>query len=463
MHHYLLKDTIVALATPPGTSAIGVIRLSGEVAIDVVSTLMKRPALLQKSGFTAHYGTIYKKTGEFLDEVIATIFWSPKSYTGENMAEISCHGSPYILQEVINECIHLGCRLAEPGEFTMRAFLNGKMDLTQAEAVADLIASTHAKAHQLSMHQLRGGFSSWLKEIREKLIKFASLIELELDFGEEDVEFADRAALIQLIGELQNSIRPLIQSFRWGNAIKHGITTVLVGRPNAGKSTLLNCLLQEERAIVSEIAGTTRDTIEENIVLQGISFRLIDTAGIRQASDQIEALGIQKTLDKINQSQLLIYIFDVTQTGPEELWQDIQQLHREGLYLLVVANKMDLNPYLELRNFEKPGLINPNQIISTAAIHGMNIPYLKEKMVEITLQKDLNTESTIIHNIRHLQALESVLQSLEEAKSAIESDLSGELIAADLKSALHHLASITGEITSESLLDSIFRDFCIGK
>lgn len=350
-----LQDTIVALATPPGVGAIGVIRLSGEDALFIVNQVFHGKDLTAQPSHTAHFGTIKDEDETIIDEVLVTVFVAPKSYTGENVAEVSCHGSSYIIQQLIQLFIQKGARLAQPGEFTLRAFLNGRMDLSQAEAVADLIAAESKSAHAVAMQQMRGGFSNEIKRLREELIHFASMIELELDFGEEDVEFANRDDLKQLIHKILSLIHSLIHSFKLGNVIKNGVSTVIAGRPNAGKSTLLNALLNEERAIVSEIEGTTRDTIEEVLNIKGIHFRLIDTAGIREAQDQIEAIGVQKTMEKIQQSALLVYVFDVIKTKPEEVHKDLQKLVRPGLQLLVVANKMDLNPYTKVEHYQVEG------------------------------------------------------------------------------------------------------------
>ena len=346
-----LSDTILALSTPQGIGAIGVIRMSGTNAIHICNEVFKGKNLLKQKTHTVHFGTI-RYENRIIDEVLVSIFKCPHSYTGENIVEISCHGSPYILQQIIEILIGHGARLAKAGEFTMRAFLNGKMDLSQAEAVADLIASESEAAHKLAIQQMRGGFSSEIQELRKQLIHFASLIELELDFSEEDVEFADREQLTTLIQKLQQLLRQLIRSFSLGNAIKNGVTTVIAGRPNAGKSTLLNVILNEERAIVSDIAGTTRDTIEEVINIKGVQFRLIDTAGIRDAQDQIEAIGVQKTLDSIANASVLLYVFDVINLSPEEVKNDLKKLIKKGLHIIVVANKMDLNPYTKLENYE---------------------------------------------------------------------------------------------------------------
>ena len=457
-----LQETIVALATPPGSGAIGVIRVSGSDAIEVVQTVFEGKNLRLQKGYSVHFGRICREDGTVVDEVLVNLFRAPRSYTGEDTVEISCHGSMYILQEVIQLLINACARPAEPGEFTLRAFLNGKLDLTQAEAVADLIASSNEKAHALAMQQLRGGFSKKLASLRTDLIHFASLIELELDFSEEDVEFADRKALQALIRELLAHIYPLIESFQYGNAIKEGIQTVLAGRPNAGKSTLLNALLNEERAIVSDIAGTTRDTIEEDLNIQGVRFKLIDTAGIREATDTIEAIGVARTLEKISQSTLLVYLFDITEMSPSEVREELGQLVRDGMDCIVVANKMDLNPYLLPETYYNE-LIHPDNLIPTAAIHQMNIEYLKTKLLEKGLKGQLHQESVVVSNIRHVTSLQQSADSLERALQSLRTGIPGDLIAMDIRRSLHYLGEITGEISTDDLLDNIFSKFCIGK
>ncbi len=362
--HYNLDDTIVALSTPPGIGAIGVLRLSGPKAVEIVDSVFEGKKLSEQPSHTAHFGTIKDASGKALDEVVVTLFRAPRSYTREDVVEVSCHGSPYILQQVLQLFIRIGARTARPGEFTLRAFLNGRLDLSQAEAVADLVASDSAAAHQIAMQQMRGGFSREIQKLREELINFASLIELELDFSEEDVEFANRSDLRDLILKIQKLLQVLIQSFQLGNVLKHGVNTVLAGRPNAGKSTLLNALLNEERAIVSDIAGTTRDTIEEILHIQGIAYRLIDTAGIREAADQLEAIGVRKTMEKIGQAAVLVYIFDVIKSSPEEVQSDLEKLVRPGLHLLVVANKMDLNPYTTWEQYSLGGLEGLGGLVS---------------------------------------------------------------------------------------------------
>lgn len=457
------QETIVALATPPGVGAIGVIRISGTEAISSVSSYFRGQKLSTVEGHTALFGRLYNEQGQLIDEVLATVFKAPRSYTGEDTIELSCHGSPYILQEVIRLLTsQQSVRVANPGEFTLRAFINGKLDLTQAEAVADLIASSSEKSHELAMQQLRGGFAQKLSELRKELIHFASLIELELDFSEEDVEFADRQQLDDLINTIQRAIHPLMESFKYGNAIKQGINTVLAGRPNAGKSTLLNALLNEERAIVSDIAGTTRDTIEERLVIEGVEFRLIDTAGIREATDTIEAIGVAKTMEKIEQSAVLLYLFDVTDLDVATVHQDVNKLQREGLELIVIANKMDLDPYLKPESFYNEH-INEDNLITASAINQMNIDYLKSKLFQLGIKGQSQADSVIITNTRHYKALSETSEALQRAKDNLNQGLSGDLIAMDIRRALHFLGEISGEVTTDDLLENIFSKFCIGK
>ena len=486
-----LNDTIVALATPPGVGAIGVIRLSGPDAIDIVNEVFHGKDLTKEASHTIHFGTIRDDNGRILDEVLASLFVAPKSYTGENVVEVSCHGSNYIIQEVIQLFLEKGARLAQPGEFTLRAFLNGRMDLSQAEAVADLIASSSRSSHAIALQQMRGGFSDEIQKLRQELLDFASLIELELDFAEEDVEFADRDKLRQLVAKIQSIIHSLIQSFKLGNVLKHGVNTVIAGRPNAGKSTLLNALLNEERAIVSEIAGTTRDTIEEVLNINGVQFRIIDTAGIREAEDTIEAMGVEKTMQKVAQSALLVYVFDVIRTQPEEVHADLAKLIHENVHVLVVANKMDLNPYTRREDYfpsssteatadEKSEIGSRKSEVPSAtshfplptshfewvpisAINNMNIGYLKEQLYEAVVTKQLNLESTIVANARHHEALQKAYESLERVMSGLEAGVTSDFVAMDIRAALHHLGEITGEISTEDLLGNIFGRFCIGK
>lgn len=456
------KTTIVAIATPEGVGAVGMIRLSGPEAFNIANQVFKGKKISQQKSHTAHLGRIIDEQTLTLDEVLATVFNGPHSYTGENIVEFSCHGSPYILKEILELLIRKGAVMAKPGEFTQRAFLNGKLDLSQAEAVADLIASESEAAHRLAMSQLKGGIKNEIAELRNQLLNFASLIELELDFAEEDVEFADRTQFKQLLHAALNKIDSLHQSFVLGNAVKNGISTVIAGRPNAGKSTLLNALLEEERAIVSDIAGTTRDTIEEKMNINGVLFRFIDTAGIREAQDQIEAMGVQRTMEKINESTVLIYVFDVIKTSKEEMWQEVASLIRPNQRLLVVANKMDLNPYIDYEHFVHPNIPKEN-IIACSAKNLMNIPYLKDKLYQMALGDQKIQSTSIAINARHRQALESAAINLREVLMGLDTHLETDLLAQSIRQALYHLAEISGQISNEEILGNIFGKFCIGK
>ncbi|MFZ1262114.1 MAG: tRNA uridine-5-carboxymethylaminomethyl(34) synthesis GTPase MnmE, partial [Chitinophagaceae bacterium] len=404
-------DTIVALATPPGVGAIGVIRLSGSNAITIANELFPAKNLLIQPSHTIHVGFL-KDAGKALDEVVLSLYKNPRSYTGEDVVEISCHGSPYIQQQIIESCIRNGARLAKPGEFTQRAFLQGKMDLAQAEAVADLIASNTAASQKAALHTIRGGFSENLKELRERLIRFSALIELELDFSQEDVEFADRKQFYELIGVLTESTNQLVTSFALGNVIRNGVSVAIIGKPNAGKSTLLNSLLNENRAIVSEIPGTTRDTIEEVINIDGILFRLIDTAGIRQhAGDSIESAGIERSLEKMKQADIVLYLFDAAETK-EEVQSRKSDFEQQQLNYLLVANKIDVAGEETARG--KFGEMDKVVFIS-AKLH-LHTDLLKRSMVDVVLQGQVQTENTIITNARHYHALKEVSKSLDEIK-----------------------------------------------
>jgi tRNA modification GTPase len=449
-------ETIVALATPNGTGAIGIIRLSGLEAIIIANKVFKGKDLTKQVSHTIHFGNI--ADGDFvLDEVLVSLFVAPRSYTRENVVEISCHGSAYIIESIIKLLIKNGARSAKAGEFTLRAFLNGQLDLSQAEAVADLIASNSKASQQIAMQQLRGGFSNQLQSLRDQLVQFASLIELELDFAEEDVEFANREQLKKLTHEIIKVIGNLIQSFELGNAIKQGVNTVIAGRPNAGKSTLLNALLNEERAIVSHIPGTTRDTIEEVLNIHGINFRLIDTAGIREATDTIEKIGVQRTMEKISQAALLIYIYDAQQITIEELNHDIESLKKPGIEMMVVANKIDL-----LNNEEIAALPHSQNEVVISAKEKFHIDDLKQKIYHAAIKDKLTGDETLVTNIRHLEALqktEAALIRVLDGMDAVTSDF----LAMDIKQALHYLGEITGAVTTDDLLENIFSKFCIGK
>lgn len=450
-------DTIVALATAPGVGAISVIRLSGDRAIDIINQLFPSKDLLAQASHTLHIGFI-KEADKLLDEVVLSLFKGPKSYTGENVVEISCHGSPYIQEQIINACVNAGARLARPGEFTQRAFLKGKLDLTQAEAVADLIASNTEASHKTALHNIRGGFSHVLSDLRERLIQFSALIELELDFATEDVEFADRTKFYELINEAQKTTAGLLQSFKLGNVIKNGVKVAIVGKPNAGKSTLLNTLLNENRAIVSEIAGTTRDTIEEIINIDGILFRLIDTAGIRESSDTIEIIGVERSLEKIKSADVVLYLFDVNEETSGALEAALSLVREQNTDYLLLGNKVDKIGYdLAAQKFAG------DEVLFISAKEHHHIDTLKQRLVDKVIQGQVNTESTIVTNARHYEALKEVSKSLLEIRNGLDNKLTGDLLALDIRRCLHYLGDITGEITNEDRLDYIFSKFCIGK
>jgi tRNA modification GTPase len=449
------SETIVALSTPPGIGAIGVIRISGEKAIAIANEIFRGKNLTEQQTHTLHFGNIYDKE-KLIDEVVMGLFRKPNSYTKEDVVEISCHGSPFILNTILNLILKKGARLAKPGEFTMRSFLNGRMDLAQAEAVADLIASESESAHQSAMNQMRGGFSAEIKRLRRELIQFASLLELELDFGEEDVEFADRKQLVSLIEKINIFIKKLIDSFQLGNVIRNGVNTVIAGRPNAGKSTLLNALLNEERAIVSEIAGTTRDTIEEILNIDGILFRLIDTAGLRDAESLIEKIGVEKTMEKIRQSAIVIYLFDVNEMNEDEVIKDVQKLNLKDIPFLIAGNKID-QVNKSLKSFS-----NLSNSIFVSAKQKQHLQELKDRLLKMIFEKN-TSENTIVTNARHLSALQKTYDVLDNARKGLIEEFSQELIAIEIRSALDYLGMITGEITNDDLLENIFRNFCIGK
>lgn len=458
------KDNICALATASGMGAIAVIRVSGPDAIKICSPLFKSvkegKSLLNQKSHTIHLGT-FMDEGHLIDEVLVSIFKGPNSYTGENVVEISCHGSMYIQQQILQLLIRKGCRTAEPGEFTFRAFMNGKMDLSQAEAVADLISSSNEKSHHLALSQMRGGFSTEINVLREELIKFASLIELELDFSTEDVEFADRTQLEGLLNRLKQVLRKLIDSFALGNVLKNGVPVAIVGEPNVGKSTLLNALLNEERAIVSEIAGTTRDTVEDEVVIEGMSFRFIDTAGIRDTKDTIESIGIEKTFEKIKQAKVVLYLFDSSTASSEKVHSEMKKLeeHTVGKQLIAIANKVDKDDAEKI----KSTFGDLHNVLFISAKQKENVEQLKSLLTEKVKQGLLNNDDVIISNSRHFEALSNALENVVQVQSGLEMGISGDLLAMDIRQALHHLGEITGSITTDDLLDSIFRDFCIGK
>ncbi|KIC95914.1 tRNA uridine-5-carboxymethylaminomethyl(34) synthesis GTPase MnmE [Flavihumibacter solisilvae] len=452
-------DTIVALATPPGIGAIGVIRLSGPKAIDIADELFPSKNLQDQPTHTAHVGLL-KENGTAIDEVVITLFKGPKSYTGENVVEISGHGSPYVLQQMIDAFIRTGARLARPGEFTQRAFLNGKLDLTQAEAVADMIAANTAASQKNALNNIRGGFSTELKALREQLITFSALIELELDFSQEDVEFADRSQLHNLVSAAIDRVSKLSHSFQLGNVIKNGVSVAIVGRPNAGKSTLLNTLLNENRAIVSEIAGTTRDTIEEVMNIDGILFRFIDTAGIREhTSDQIESIGVERSLEKMRQADVVLYLFDANSMPINELVANKEEFELNGFRYLLVGNQVDKGNETDMRS----RFAAATPILFISAKHGHHIEALKERLVDMVLQGQVQTEDSVVTNARHFHALQQMLQSLNDIRAGLDNRIPGDLLALDIRRALHYVGEITGEVSNEDLLDYIFSKFCIGK
>jgi len=462
------NDTIIALATAPGTGAIAVIRLSGPNAIDMVSDSFESVSakvLKDQKSHTVHLGHI-KEGDHLIDQALVSIFKGPNSYTGENVAEISCHGSTYIQQRIMQLFLKKGVRAAQGGEFTMRAFLNGKMDLSQAEAVGDLIASENEASHQLALQQMRGGFSSEIKKLREQLLNFASLIELELDFAEEDVSFADREEFKKLLNTITEVLKKLIDSFALGNVLKNGVPVAIVGAPNVGKSTLLNALLNEERAIVSNIAGTTRDTIEDEISIGGIGFRFIDTAGIRATDDQIEKIGIQKTFEKIGQAKLILYLIDsLACVKDDQLAKqdeiEILKIEKEHpkKHLIVLGNKVDQLSREEQTHLKE---IIP-QIQFIAAKTGEGVEKLKESFIQGVHSGAISNNDTIITNSRHYDSLIKALEEIDKVKEGLAEELPSDLLAIDIRQALYHFGEITGEISSDELLGNIFANFCIGK
>lgn len=448
-------DTIVALATAPGMGAIAVIRVSGKQAIAVVDALFSGKKLTEQPGRTLHIGMLMD-AGKPLDEVVISLFRAPASYTGEDLVEISCHGSPFIQQQILRLIQAKGVRMAKPGEFTQRAFLNGKMDLAQAEAVADLIASNTESSRKAALHTMKGGFSKELHELREQLIQFSALIELELDFSQEDVAFADRMQLKILIQQLQQTTGRLLDSFRLGNVIRQGVAIAIIGKPNAGKSTLLNTLLNENRALVSEIAGTTRDTVEEVLNIKGILFRLIDTAGIRfETDDVIEQMGVAKSFEKMRAANLVVYLIDAQTLQAETVQEAAARLAAEQVPYIIVINKVDMVP--------EGSIPKQENVIQISAKNKTGINELQETIFTKTVEGDLQGEATIVTNERHVAALRELQQSLQDVATAMEAGTPGDLLALDIRSCLHHLGTITGTIAHDEQLDYIFSKFCIGK
>jgi tRNA modification GTPase len=464
-------DTIVALASPSGAGAIAVIRISGSDAITIAASVFQsvsRKDIEKQKTHTLHLGHIVEEN-KVIDQVLLSIFKGTYSYTGENTIEISCHGSTYIQQQIIQLLLRKGCRMANAGEFTLRSFLNGKMDLSQAEAVADLISSDNEASHQIAMQQMRGGFSNEIAKLREELLNFASLIELELDFAEEDVAFADRTQFNDLLNQIEFVLKRLIDSFAVGNVIKNGIPVAIVGEPNVGKSTLLNALLNEERAIVSEIAGTTRDTIEDELVIGGIGFRFIDTAGIRETADIVESIGIRKTFEKIEQAQVVLFIIDSLQLiidNENKVKIEIEKIKNQFPQkpLIVVINKIDsLNPTQKELLSTKLSIINYPLFIELSAKQKQGIDELKNKLLSFVNTGALRNNETIVTNTRHYDSLLKALDEIQKVKYGIQTNLPSDLMAIDIREALYHFGTITGQVTNDELLGNIFANFCIGK
>ncbi|MEN8787502.1 MAG: tRNA uridine-5-carboxymethylaminomethyl(34) synthesis GTPase MnmE [Flavobacteriales bacterium] len=449
-------DTICALSTANGMGAIAMIRVSGERAFEIVSSVFSKKIEIQKS-HSAHFGVI-KNVTEIIDEVVVTVFKNPASFTGEDVVEIACHGSVFIQQEILKLLLSKGCRLAKAGEFSMRAFANGKFDLSQAEAISDLISSTTEASHKLAMQQMRGGFSDEINGLREELVNFASLIELELDFSEEDVEFADRTQLNELLVRISAKLNSLIDSFSFGNAIKNGVPISIIGAPNSGKSTLLNRFLKEEKAIVSNIAGTTRDIVEDEIIIEGIKYRFIDTAGIRDTENEIEKIGIQRAIEKAGKSAIILYLFDSNE-DLEKVKREFEllksQLTDETIDVIWVANKIDL--------LEDATKLNEIDCIKISAFEGENLEVLTQKIIEITNSKQSQEQQVVVTNVRHFEALTKANNAIIEVTNALEMGIPGDLVAIDIRQSLHFLGEITGEISTDELLGNIFSKFCIGK
>jgi len=462
--HFNREDTISALATAHGTAAIAVVRLSGTKAIAIAESVfmnrkMEPKKISDQPGNTVHYGMI--GDGSYvLDEVLLTIFRAPHSFTGEDVVEISCHGSIFIQQQLLLLLNKKGARNAYPGEFSMRAFMHGKMDLSQAEAIADLVSSQSATSHQVAMEQMRGGFSEKIRILREHLLNFASLVELELDFSEEDVEFANRDDLRRLLLTIEKLLRRLVDSFEIGNVIKNGIPVAIVGKPNAGKSTLLNALLDEERAIVSDVPGTTRDTIEDEITIEGILYRFIDTAGLRNTTDAVESMGVSRSYEKIRQSSIVLYIFDVHEMTRGELNIELVEVkkHLQNAQLVLVGNQIDRMDMNEVQK-EFEGM----EVLFMSAKEKLYIDDLKLKLVALFDKSTVNVRETIVTNVRHADALRHTLVAIERTLSGLNNNIPGDLLAQDIREALHHLGEITGEVTNDELLGNIFGKFCIGK
>jgi tRNA modification GTPase len=449
-------DTIVALATPQGVGALAVIRISGSQAIEMAAGAFRGKDLTQVDSHTIHHGLIADDSAE-IDEVVVSVYRAPRSFTREDSVEITCHGSPVIAKDILKVLLRRGARLAQPGEFTKRAFLNGRFDLAQAEAVADLILSETENSRQAALNQMRGGFSKELHHLRQELIHFASLVELELDFGEEDVEFARRDELAKLVERMNSYMDRLINSFDSGNVIRNGIATVIAGKPNAGKSTLLNALLNEERALVSDIPGTTRDTVEDEIELGGLQFRFIDTAGLRDTDDIIESMGVQRTREQMKKASLILYLFDLGTATPEEMAAETSMLDSHGIPYLRIGNKMDRVSPARVKELEAVGFV------CISASGKTNLPLLKDRILSQFHVNSVRQGDVLITNLRHYQGLTEAREALGRVVTGLKGKVTGDFLAMDIRQTLFHLGQITGEITTDDLLENIFSKFCIGK
>ena len=459
------NDDIVAISTPSGMGAISIIRVTGGNSLKKVEPFFKSKKGTKLSNIKSHsllYGD-FVYNDEIIDEVVLSYYAKDKSFTGQETIEISCHGSTYIQKTIIEKLLENKIRLAKPGEFTMRAFLNGKFDLTQAEAVSDLIYSDSASMHKIALNQMRGGFQNDLKSLREELLHFTSMIELELDFSEEDVEFANKTELVSLIERVKLKIQELKNSFKYGNAIKNGVPVAIAGKPNSGKSSLLNLLLNEDKAIVSDIPGTTRDAIEDTLILDGIKFRFVDTAGLRNTDDEIEAKGIEITKSKISKASVLIYLFDINSSNESEILEDLSEFNRDDLSIILVRNKIDLKneSTIKIESILKKCDSKIKEILEISAIQKKYVDVIKEKLLDIN--KLLKSEQTIITNLRHFDSLSNAESSLVEIEKGIQNGLSGDLLSIDLRSAIESIGEITGQITNDEMLGNIFSNFCIGK
>jgi tRNA modification GTPase len=458
------QSTIIAVATPLGIGAIAMIRISGKDAFSITQKIWKsKKNLLTQAPNTLLVGTIIDQENIPVDEVVISIFHAPHSFTGDNTIEISCHASPYIVQKILTLLVENGAKLAQAGEFTRRAYLNGRVDLAQAEAIADVIASENENAHKIAFQQMRGSFSKQIKKMREDFIKLAGLLELELDFAEEDVEFANRGEIQKQIHQLTQNISDLANSYQLGKVLKNGFPVAIVGKPNAGKSTLLNALLAEDKAIVSPIAGTTRDSIEDETTIKGIKFRFVDTAGLRQTDDIVENIGIARTKEKMQVSALILYLFDVAEFTPDSLLESLLEIEQYNIPILLVANKIDIADKNSIQYFENFEEKHQKPIIFLSAYTQHNLENLQNKLSDYVQMQPLHQNQTIITNTRHFACLQDTLKALEHVKKALDQKFSTEMVATDMREVIYQLGTITGEITNNDLLEFIFTKFCIGK